>query len=615
VRSAPAASWSWRLAAAAIPRSPPDLRSSAPNAPRTPARRRSPLFALGGVVVLFLLLVAWLGVTAYLARKHLLAARSEVSRLQNDVSNGRTDRLTSGLTSVRHDAKSAHRLTSDPVWWVAGHVPVLGHTFETTSGLAKATDQVAGTALPPLVDAATDLDPAKVRRADGSLDLARLTAASPHLEQADAALGVARTAVDKLPITGLVGPVATARRQLDDQLRNLSGSLDDATRAAKIGPAMLGASGTRRYLVMFQNPAEARGTGGLTGSFAVIRAQNGKLTRERTGSDSDLLDSPTPVVDLGPEFNARWGAAQAALGWRNANVTPHYPWAANIWQKLWEKQSGQQIDGVIAVDPIALGYLLKVTGPLTLSDGEVLRSSNIATWALSTEYVKYSTDNDRRKKLLTELSQKSFDRVNSGAGHSAALLRALGTAAGQHRLLLWSAHPEEESAVLGTPLAGTVLDENGPMGALILNNAAGNKLDYYVDRKLDYDVNSCGSTSRTVRATITLKNTAPAGGLPGIVDTRSDHLPSTPGQSRTFVNYYATVDAKLTGAALDGKHVDLVIGVERGHPAFSADVEIRAGQSRTLVLEYTEPASKQPVVIPVQPLARPMTVDIADRCH
>jgi hypothetical protein len=573
----------------------------------TTTGRRS-LLPAGIAVVVLLLAVGWLAVTAFLARSHLLDVRSEVNRLRNDVSDGRTGPLSPGLADIRNDAASAHRLTSDPVWWTAAHVPLLGRTFATTRGLTRAADDLAHNTLPQLAAAADQLDPAKVRRDDGSLVLSRLTAASPFLDRADSALAETRALVADLPRSGVLGPVASARRELDQQLGELAGTLDAAARAARVGPAMLGAQGPRRYLVMFQNPAEARGTGGLPGAFAVIRADNGRLSLELTGSDRDLQDAPTPVVDLGPEFNARWRAADVDRGWRGANSTPHYPWAAQIWQKLWERQTGQQIDGVIAVDPLALGYLLKVTGPIRLSDGEVLNGDNAPQWTLSTAYFKYPDSNERRKELLTELAEKAFDGFSGGNGGSAALLRALARSADEGRVLLWAARPAEQSVVLGTPIAGTVLDQEGPLAALILNNGAGNKLDYYVDRTLTYDVLRCGDGERTVRAEVTLKNNAPGGGLPNYVDVRSDGRPSTPGQSRTFVSYYATTGARITGATLDGKPVQIVNGVERGRPVFSADVEIRAGQSRTLLLEYTEPPTEAPVTVPVQPLARPMAV-------
>ena len=44
---------------------------------------------------------------------------------------------------------------------------------------------------------------------------------------------------------------------------------------------------------------------------------------------------------------------------------------------MWKKKSGQQVTGAIAIDPTALSYLLQVTGPATLPDGEVVSADNV----------------------------------------------------------------------------------------------------------------------------------------------------------------------------------------------------------------------------------------------
>ena len=58
-----------------------------------------------------------------------------------------------------------------------------------------------------------------------------------------------------------------------------------------------------------------------------------------------------------------------------------------------------------------------------------------------------------------------------------------------------------------------------------------------------------------------------------------------------------------------------MIGTERNHPAAQATLEIPPGKTSTLVLEMTEPATSDPVTVPVQPLARPMTVQLANDCR
>jgi hypothetical protein len=52
---------------------------------------------------------------------------------------------------------------------------------------------------------------------------------------------------------------------------------------------MLGQNGPKRYFLAFQNNAEARGTGGLPGAFAIIEANHGKLAITSMQSDTTLI--------------------------------------------------------------------------------------------------------------------------------------------------------------------------------------------------------------------------------------------------------------------------------------------------------------------------------------
>ena len=416
------------------------------------------------------------------------------------------------------------------------------------------------------------------------------------------------------PSSGVVSAITNAQQTLARSLNGLAGSLDIAYRAARIGPEMLGANDPRRYLVISQTPAEARGTGGLAGSYAVVRLDHGKLTTERSGSDEDFESAPSPVVDLGPDFNARYAQIDAAESWGNANFTPHFPWAAQIWAKLWERQSGQRMDGVIAVDPVALGYLLQVTGPVTLPDGEVITSTNAARWAMSDSYRLYPTDQTLRKKLSVELSKRALNRLSSPATDLTQLLKVMGQAVGEHRLLLWSAHPAEQSLIAGTPAAGELSDAAGPFADLVLLNGGGDKLDYYLERSLNYRVMSCTQQYRAVQISFTLTNTAPKSGLPYYVTVRNDHRVVPAGQARVFADLFLARGATLKSWDLNGKRISARLSIERGHSVVEFDIELPPGQSRTVTANITEPPSNSPVVIPVQPLARPLSVTTSGSC-
>ncbi len=88
------------------------------------------------------------------------------------------------------------------------------------------------------------------------------------------------------------------RTQLVEQTTQLTGWLDTGYSAAQILPSMLGAEGPRNYFVAFQTNAEARGTGGLMGGSAIVRAENGQISVEKPESNLELELKYDPI-DLG----------------------------------------------------------------------------------------------------------------------------------------------------------------------------------------------------------------------------------------------------------------------------------------------------------------------------
>ena len=67
---------------------------------------------------------------------------------------------------------------------------------------------------------------------------------------------------------------------------NFSNIKNEITAAVSAGPILAGADKPRRYLISFQNSAEARGTGGILGAYALIELDKGNLKVLQTGSKS-----------------------------------------------------------------------------------------------------------------------------------------------------------------------------------------------------------------------------------------------------------------------------------------------------------------------------------------
>ncbi|WP_067285012.1 DUF4012 domain-containing protein [Streptomyces jeddahensis] len=562
---------------------------------------------------------AWIVVTGLLARAELLAAQRDLDRLRQSVAGRtapdggasaavQTPAPDAALRSAASHAARAHRLTTGPAWYPAAHLPFFGGPVRTVRGAAHAADRLTGDVLPPLVRTVPALT-AGSREGGVPRILSALREQAPALARAARVAAEVRAEVRALPRSTWLPAADRARTQLSRQLNRLSPAATDASAAARLLPPMLGADGTRRYLLVFQNTAEARGTGGLPGAFAAVTADKGRLRFERFGNDTELAHA-SANVSLGAEYTARYGNNAPTKVWVNSNLSPHFPYAARIWTAAWREHSGRRVDGAAALDPSALSRLLRATGPARLPDGTALTADNAVDLTERASYAAYR-DTAERKAFFLDAARAAAARLMDAADDPRllpAMVAAIHDAQRDGHLKMWSSHRAEQRLLETHPLGGALPNTPGPFAGLVVNNAAGTKLDYYLDRRLTWAPGHCTADGRSVTATITLANRAPASGLPHYVTQRVDSPPyrTRPGDNRLLVSYYASRGAGLTRATLDGRPVLMSPAVERGHPVYTLDLELPARSSRTLVLHLLEPGAERAPAVLRQPLVTPL---------
>jgi hypothetical protein len=450
--------------------------------------------------------------------------------------------------------------------------------------------------------------------------LTQLESEAPAFTRAARVAAEVRVDAHALPGSTWLPAVDRARAQLSQQLDRLVPQAHDAAVAARVVPSMLGSHGPRRYFLAFQNTAEARGTGGLPGAFAVLRADHGRLSFERFGNNTEM-DGVRTDVNLGTEFAAQYGNNAPGAAFANSNMSPHFPYAARLWSGYWRTHTGRSVDGAIAIDPSTLGLLLRATGPAGLPDGTTLTAANAVDLTERAAYAKYA-DVTERKAFFVDAARAAAGQLMKSVDDPRlmpALLRAVHDVQREGRMQVWSAHAAEERLLASREFGGALPDAPGPFAGLVVNNAAGSKLDYYLDRSLVWAPGACTDTGRSVTATVKLTNRAPTSGLPHYVTQRVDQPPyrTRPGDNRLLVTYYAGEKARLTGATLDGRRIHPIPGVERGHPTYTLDLELPRQSSRTLVLRLLEPQADRPPTILRQPLVTPLraTVKPAAPCQ
>ena len=75
--------------------------------------------------------------------------------------------------------------------------------------------------------------------------------------------------------------------------------------------------------------------------------------------------------------------------WQNSNISPHFPYGATIWQALWKNQTGEQLDGVIAIDPTTISHVLESTNPISMGNGVTITADNVVQLTLKDAYKTY----------------------------------------------------------------------------------------------------------------------------------------------------------------------------------------------------------------------------------
>jgi hypothetical protein len=571
-----------------------------------------PLAAALVVVVVVVGAIAWVVVTALLARREVEAVRAAVPVLRAELAGAQFAAARNTADELARHARRAHGLTSGPAWALAARIPVLGAPLRTARGIAQVGDELADGALRPLVEVGGRVGAGQLRQPDGRIDVSAITGIEPVVARATRIVRRSTTITAALPTHTWMASVDSARAALARDLGVLDSVGAQVSDAVRVLPALLGSQRPQTYFLAVQNNAEARGTGGLPGAFAIVSVADGRIRFDDFHSDEEL-NGTTAKVELGPDYDALWRGSGTESIYVNSNLSPHFPDAARIWTSMWEARTGRRVDGAVAVDPQVLSYLLSVTGPARLPDGSTVSADNIVGLTENSAYLRFGADTVGRKNFLIAVARAVTERMTSARGDSVGLLEALIRAARERRLLVWSADPEVQSRLEHLPVSGAVPRTPQPYAGLFVVNDGGNKLDYYLDRSLTWAGRSCGAT-RQVTVTIELRNSVPPEVQSPFLVGRSDQHanPIHAGDNRLLVYYLATQGALLTSATLDGRPEFVGSGVERGHPVFSFDVELPRMRQRELVLRLVEPAGRAAPRIPQQPLVRPMQVTSTD---
>jgi len=371
--------------------------------------------------------------------------------------------------------------------------------------------------------AAGSLKPALavVQRGDFGMDklgevLPTLAAAGPALAQAGEALDRAAAAraglAEVMPAEALPWRVQQLLALADEWLPIGR----DGLRLTPHLPALLGADGPKRYLIMAQNEDELRATGGFVTGAGLVTVENGRIVDLAFRDSSNVDNFAAKPYDFPPQPLYDYMNLEL-LAFRDANFWADFPTSAQRAMDLYAYGLDvPALDGAIAIDQEFLRLLVEATGPVPIPDSDrSITANNLLQMLRQARNIQEGQQVGEwvadRKAFLGGFAAAIRAKVESDFGSidPVKLARNMVGAAETRHLSIYMRDPDVSAALAAMGWDGHL--PSAPPGDFLMavdTNMGYNKVNVYVERTLGYDVQLGPEPQGTL--TILYTHTGPA---------------------------------------------------------------------------------------------------------
>jgi len=376
---------------------------------------------------------------------------------------------------------------------------------------------------------------------------------------------------------------------LTDSLRGAASLVDRLAEAA-------GGGRPYRLLVLLENGAERRATGGLVGWIALFKVADGSIQLERSDAVA-ALSARDPSgelvrVEAPADYVRRYGEflANSTL-WLNVNLSPDFPAVAGVAGRLYTAATGLTVDAVARIDLVGLGYLMDAFPEMTI-DGRNVAGATLATDFLIDSY-RLPSPAEQNAYLAAAVREVFGQLIGGASADRSALLKAVRRAVGERRLAVVTDDDAVNAMLAAAGADGTVLP--GGAGDLLVTsqNFAANKVDLFTKTDLTIAAvpDGCGIQGEI---SLTLTNATPVG---------MDWLPhlALGNKGRWMVSVYLPRGAKLLGLQVDGRPAEGSFLEEFGRRVVSLIVDAEMGAAVTVTVGWQEQLTEPGYTLTLQP--------------
>lgn len=366
--------------------------------------------------------------------------------------------------------------------------------------------------------------------------------------------------------------------------------LTQAQPMIKLLPQLLGEENEKTYMILFQNDAELRPTGGFLTAYAYLKVSRGKITPLESNDIYDLdarYSKNIPAPDSIKKYleESRWHI-------RNMNISPDFKVSMDQFYSAYKDiPRVRQIDGIIAIDTQVPVEILKIIGPIGVGGWGNFSAENDPRCDCPQVFYALEEIADRprntlvvdRKAVLGPLMHSMMANAMGSPKHLwPKLFNVVLDSIKYKHLIFYFPVEENQKTAEDFNAAGRIKDYDYDYLHINDTNFGGAKTDMFITRSVEQEVSISDQGLAEKTVTITYDNpykgsncNLEAGGL------------CLNGQYRDWVRLYVPLGSKLT--SVTGSEVKEQTSEDLGKTVFEAYFTMRPESTSKISFTYELP--------------------------
>ena len=444
---------------------------------------------ISGIILLFLVIMVIIGLSEMNgfkshAKKMKADLKSVVYCIKDDDFSGASE----AMDEVDNERLYLREKINDPFWSLVAKFPFLKGDIKAVNELLDIVDDACNLIVHPFIVQAKG-HPLSDLKTDGGFNVSLINS---YLEFAETIVPV----VDEMAIrinSIEFGPISKgAVGDYTDKLGSLIETYEHFKKYIPLVEAFCGHGEDKFYIMLAQNSAEIRASGGFPGSMGTVRIEDGVLDIGDFVSVYDLLPMgqafDSGITDQEIQLFGYMYAGES----HDACFNPHFARVGEITKASYEEYNPEYVDGIISLTPAVIQDILNfLNATISLEDGSVLDGTN-ATRIIQRElYIIYQgvegyafVNNDYVDSMFAETAKQAMDVLvgNFKLEKLPDYVKLFEHGFQNRTIMLWLADPKEEKLVEAVGASGNLnSDENNPKAGIYFSVCDPSKLGMFVE--------------------------------------------------------------------------------------------------------------------------------------